>query len=329
MTRTAVPAAAPSADVGEPVDAALHEHLRHEFATRLQLRTRSVTQLYRGVLADSPQVLVVTTNERPLVVMYSARARPFSALAAACNAGAARASLGARAADRVVETLFTGALGGRTYSVHPLLHHTASTCPLWFVQRMALRRAVFGWLREVACSTRAIVVPQDGDRLLLDGLAAVDASPGMPCHVRQRSRQAAARLQHGAWVPSTCLMHGDLWKGNILLKGRGLNPGDFALIDWAGATLHGFPFVDLVCSADSLRAPPAQLLREMEWHASAMECDRQDACGYLLAWTGSLLRKHDAFPEHRIAELACSCLRSLDRAMSAHPGSSPAPGANA
>jgi hypothetical protein len=133
--------------------------------------------------------------------------------------------------------------------------------------------------------------------------------------IRNGAAQATERLDCGQWTPMHALAHNDLWKGNILLDPkspwRGAAFGRFAIIDWLGASVAGYPIYDLIRLAQSFKVSQRTLDREVRLHCSILGCELVDAGGYLAAALGNLGLHLEEFPEDRYVELADACWSTL------------------
>jgi aminoglycoside phosphotransferase (APT) family kinase protein len=98
-------------------------------------------------------------------------------------------------------------------------------------------------------------------------------------------------LESGAWQPRFVLMHGDLWRGNVMLPGRpramlrALRSGAFAVIDWGGSDPDGIPFFDLLRALDSFGASTSTARSYLHTYSATLELPITDAPKYLAsAW---------------------------------------------
>jgi hypothetical protein len=110
-----------------------------------------------------------------------------------------------------------------------------------------LRPAVFDWLFAAAEKTSSGMTREAALRSYGDPLEALAATTAANAAVRRAAADAFMRLQASSWVPRQCLMHGDLWYGNLMLKTRqGLMPrwaDRLTVIDWGGSRVDGYPLL--------------------------------------------------------------------------------------
>ena len=114
--------------------------------------------------------------------------------------------------------------------------------------------------------------------------------------VREGASAALGRLEARAWEPRFCMMHGDLWKGNVLLAPGYRRWNQFALIDWGASMVHGYAIYDLLRLAMSMGLSGRRLEREVSRHCKILGCDIIDAQSYLLASLGYIGMNLDQLP---------------------------------
>jgi len=138
---------------------------------------------------------------------------------------------------------------------------------------------------------------------------------------RDAARWAIGRVESGAWVPKQVLMHGDLWKGNILFRPSKSSIDDrewsdrFVVIDWAGSEIHGYALFDLVRFAESIALSVSNLRTEVARHCQLLGCDLGDAKSYLLAALGHIYINLEHFPLPSFISMSENCLATFERSM--------------
>ncbi len=291
----------------------------------------TVGLLYQGELADSSQIFIVRdADERPLgIVQLSAEAAPGMVARGMARAAAAAAMLGTASGRAVLLPLAQGRIDGRSYAVMPYCLPFASERWRWAAQRLRLGPVVLDWLHGVAARTAATVADRDIDVDFVQPVMRLRGLEGASARLVVACDEALARLTSGAWVPRHVLMHGDLWRGNLLLRpavGGAWPPRRapwaqrLAVIDWAGAQLQGHPFFDLVRVAQSLGLAPRRLRAEIDRHCALLACARIDAASCVLAAAGDILGELEQFPVHRLLGMAESTLRCVDAAIASASG---------
>lgn len=269
---------------------------------------------------SSGRYLLVDAAGRPVAFGFeSSRAAPGAVARDARNARRAHAHLGDEVGGAVLTATAEGDFEGTSIALYPACEPLASTRLAWLVQRPAIRRWAFGWLRAVAA--RTVRVPECENELTdrferpLEHLAALE---GLQPHMRRDAASALERLRSRRWRPRLVLMHGDLWKGNILerrsIDSHPSEPTTVAVIDWGTSEVDGYALFDLVRISQSLKVRRTQLRNEVATHLGALRCDPVDARGYVLAALGHRALNLEFFPFANFLRMAESCHATIREA---------------
>lgn len=249
------------------------------------------------------------------VVLCSSPAAPDMATRHATRARAARLALGPDLGRVILEPLWEGAVLGLSYVVMPFCQGLSESRVTWAAQRILLRAPVLDWLWSVAERTAAPVDPTTLDAAFSTPLCRLAAHPALGSRVRTAAQVALARLSDGVWTPRQVLMHGDLWKGNILIRPPGSERASwtsrFVVIDWPGSLPNGYGMADLVRVARSFGLGRRRLRAEIERHCGVLGCSTGDAPSHLLASLGHLSSNLEHFPPERFARLVETCYAAL------------------
>ena len=234
---------------------------------------------------------------------------------AMARARAARNALGETLGRVVIEPLAEGELAGRSYAILPYCRPLSDSRAVWAAQRALLRGPVLRWLRGVARQTQTGVGTDGYLKSFRDPLTQLAGLSELPEHLREQAKVALTRLENGEWQPRHVLVHNDLWKGNLLIE-VGAGPLDwrerFVVIDWPGSLQRGYPMVDLIRIARSLRLSARALQAELDAHCQILGCVRADARSNLLAGLGKLGMDLDQFPLEDYVDLVKGCVATLD-----------------
>lgn len=271
--------------------------------------------------ADAPGVFgIVDNSAQPrAVLLCSAPAFPDMVDRAMRRAAGARACLRDDEAAAVLVPLLEGRVRSMSYSVLRYCRPLSNRQPLWLLQRRMLRPRMLEWLYRVSAATLAPVDPaKRGQRFgePLDHLASLDA---LSAAVRTDARRAARRLADESWRPRHVLMHGDLWKGNILIdehrpdSSRKRWQDRFVVIDWPGSEREGHAVYDLMRLARSMNLGDAALRTEISRHCRLLDADPEDAMGYLLTALGHIGLHLEEFPMARYVRMVEACHDHLRR----------------
>ncbi|MBX3466625.1 MAG: hypothetical protein KF878_06975 [Planctomycetes bacterium] len=253
----------------------------------------------RGPLADSVTTLLVRDERgRPRGVVQCSASRAGGehldlVRREVARAATARAALGPRLGDVLLEPLAVVDDGERTYAAYPLCRPLPDARWRWLPVRARLRGPLLDWLYEAVRLTRREASPAEVVERFAAPLEAVARDPRLSAEVRSGARTALIRLETGRWRPAVALTHNDLWRGNVLRWPAGAwwrtrAPAlPFVLIDWRGSRVDGHALIDLLRLAESLRAPGRLLQRELERQCWALGCALDDARGNVLAALGA------------------------------------------
>jgi hypothetical protein len=278
-----------------------------------------VQRLSRGPHHDSATVFVVRERSGTpcAVVQCAAPGAPGMVARSMQRAHAAHEVLAALGERRVLLPLALGDAAGLSCALLPFCERLdGGRLRRWWDNRR-LRTPLFDWLHDIARLTRHDA-PEAACEPVLTMLA---QHPEVGDTLRQAAREALLRLSTGAWRPRHVLMHGDLWRGNVMLR-RGPEPWRerLVVIDWAGSRADGWPFFDLVKFAESIGARGAVLRTQVERHAVVLGCEVADARSALIMALAATLARLEHFPMVTFAAMGERTLGCLDIALG-RPGS--------
>lgn len=207
-----------------------------------------------------------------------------------------------------------GEVCGLSYAVWPRRRPLSKQRLILAIQKRVLAPSLFDWL--FAVSRVSATQPEDADKVNLGfavPLQSLTADARQPAAIREAAAKCLQRLADGLWTPRHCIQHSDFWIGNVLLGRGNSRPGAFRfhVIDWAGASLFGYPFIDLARLSMSVNAPATRRAAEFKRHCVAFGCDGEDAVGYVLCALGALGANLEHFPEENYVDL---CRRTVDYA---------------
>jgi hypothetical protein len=290
----------------------LHECVRPSVA-RLRQQGLQAYQIGKPRVPGSTSKYLAYDQQDRLtaVVICSAPEEPDVVSRAVARARLARLALGSLG-DIVLEPTRHGLIDGLSYAVFPYCCPLSGSRYTWRLQRVWIRPKVLKWLREATkatCYSPTIEEQEAGFRAPLENLASLTL---LPSAVRTSASLALRRLRDGLWVPKHCLMHGDLWKNNILLAPGRRRWERLVLIDWAGSLVRGYGIMDLLTVAPSMRLRGARLRSEVEAHCRILGCELIDARSNLLAALGYIEKHRGYFPWDRYEAMTIDLLQLLD-----------------
>lgn len=275
-----------------------------------------------GAVTDGTTVLLLRdlAGQSRAVVLCSAPSSPGMVERAMNRARQAKEILGTTIGAPILNSLLEGSVMGLSYAVLPYCKALSGYKPLWWIQRALLRRPIFDWLWHANERTVRDVDPAAVDQSFAEPLRRiVSQKPLLSDRLLAAAETAGERLLARKWTPRHVLMHGDFWKGNVLIRSADdaieqKNWRDrFAIIDWPGSEVRGYAMFDLIRMAQSMRLSSRRLRNEMMRHCHLLQCEPVDAMSYLLAALGHIFMNLEKFPIDRYAHMAESCFETLAR----------------
>jgi len=265
----------------------------------------------QGVADATLKMLIRDRSHRPrLVLLCSSPVAPDLVKRNVERAALAKQALGA-AGEAVLTASHAGEFNGISFAAFPYCTPLRDGWA-WRLQRCYIRPAVLRWLQD---ATAATVRPADVETIKSNftlPLEYLESLKPMPGAIREMAAGALKRLDHGSWLPHSCLMHGDLWKGNLLLSPHASDKPRFVVIDWPGSLLQGYGIYDLIRLADSLGVRGRKLHSHIASHCQLLQCDLTDSKSHLLAALAHIAMHLENFPLPRYISMSRHCLGVLD-----------------
>jgi hypothetical protein len=271
----------------------------------------------RGLVADEAlKIIFLSPKGKPTAfILYSSPRSPDLVARSMRRARQAKQLLGNDLGRVILSPLAEGEIKGLSYAILPYCNPLSNWAPIWRFQRLILRPALFKWLLEVTKHTVAGVEQAQAEEQFLQPLRRLVTLESISESIRAAANNAIKRLTAGTWKPRTVLMHGDLWKGNVLIGvtgSMGLKwKNRFAIIDWASSLPEGYAFFDLVRLAQSMNLRGRGFMKEVRMHCRLLDCEPSDAAGHLLSALGYLAESLEYFPLKRFAQMAELCFEFL------------------
>lgn len=301
----------------EQVTRALSEQIAEVTGVRSSELSLSILSLSEA--ADGTTVVSVADAQgrKRAVVLCSPSNSPDMVDRAMIMANKAKGLLGPQLGSRILDPLLRGRIDGASYAVLNYCKPLSNNAVLSRLQNSRLRPTVFDWLFQCAKESRSAAPSSSISMRFEERLLHLASMPALSNDLRHAAREAVERIHSGRWKPLHVLMHGDCWRGNVLIQ-----PADafnqrtpwaerFVLIDWPGAEIDGYAIFDIVRMAQSMRISFRQLADELNRHCKALECERSDATSHLLAALGNLGMSLEHFPVEQFARMAEACHATL------------------
>lgn len=270
----------------------------------------------KGVRDETLKLMVKDSNGHKIaVVLCSSPASPNLVARGAKNSHLAKDMLGAELGNQILTPSYQSDFEGVTYIIMryylPLSNHRL----LWYFEKAFLSPIVFRWLARMTKATVTKLNSSEIEQKFVIPLQHLIELDAITDRVRAEASQALARLESGQWQPCHVLMHGDLWKGNILLDQENKSQtGFFKIIDWAGSLIHGYAMYDLVRLGSSFKLTNMQMHQQIASHCQILNCDLIDARSHLASALAYLSMNLEDFPLDRFAKTGDHCFAALDNA---------------
>jgi hypothetical protein len=271
-------------------------------------------------VADATTVLLLrdSRGQPRAVALCSSPAAPDMVERAMNRARKAKEILGPIEGVHILEPWTEGKFGGLSYAVLPYCEQLSDSRYMWWMQRALLRRPLLNWLWGAnECSMRE-VTQRSLEARFVRPLQHIMSLARLSNLARVAARRAIESLDAGTWQPKYVLMHGDLWKGNILIRQTSATavdqarwPDRFVVIDWPGSESEGYPIYDLVRLTQSIRLGRRAFRREVERHCRLLKCQPPDTLSYLVAALGHIGTRLEHFPFERFVIMSETCVETL------------------
>lgn len=282
------------------------------------LTVRNVEPFCRkSSLADGTQKLLLRNDEgKPIAVAHWASPyAPNFVQEMIDRVNSAQQAVGPFLQSYILGPIGRGKVEGSSFGVFQYQRPLTDNKFLWPFQRAQITPHLLHFLQEVARVTQGSVPDSEIEANFALPLRHLSMMPEVPSEIRAAAGASLQRLEQGLWVPRYVLMHGDLWKGNVLLTQKQPPSPKFVLIDWAGSNVQGYAIFDLIRMADSFKVNPQRLAENLEAHCQILGCDIHDAKSYLLAAAGHLALNLGCFPVERFVHMLRTSVADLDTAL--------------
>lgn len=225
----------------------------------------------------------------------------------------ARTVLGNRLNWVLEPPIITGFFDGISWALFHINYPLSDRRIKWILQRNLLAPAILNWLAASLKKSWKKLPEKKISTLFNEPVQAMVNNGDFSTDIRKCASDALDSLESGLWNPLFCLSHNDLWKGNIMVPsgstdsdtGR-VHSGSFRVIDWAGSSVEGIPFFDLMKFCQSFQVPRYFTRKEILTHCRILDCNMRDARFYLIAALALLGQNLDQFPRSAYINLSHS-----------------------
>ncbi len=273
----------------------------------------------KGVKDETTKFLIKDQKGRKIAVaLCSSPASPKIVARGVESSRLAQQQVGSDLETHILGALCEKEVGGLSYAILPYCQPLSDSRLLWYAQRFLLRPCLFKWLTSVTEATVTQVNSDEIEENFIVPLQHLVELEMITDGVRAGALDTLERLAKSSWHPCHTLMHGDLWKGNVLIAPSSLGSLEnrpwkerFVIIDWPGSMIKGYGIYDLIRLAQSFKLGKKQLREQVNAHCQILDCEFTDARCHLLAALSYRGMYLENFPVSRFAKIADSCLKTL------------------
>ena len=270
----------------------------------------------KGVMDETKKLMVKDSmGHKIAVVLCSSQVAPKLLAREAKQSNLAKQLLEPELGNHILTPSYQGEFEGLTYIIMRYCLPLSDRRLIWYFQRAFLSPTLFKWLAQITSATVTELNSSQIEQEFVIPLQHLIELDPMTDRVRSGARLALARLESGEWQPSHVLMHGDLWKGNILLDLENKSQlGFFKIIDWGGSLIEGYAMYDLIRLGLSLKLRPMQMHQQIGSHCQILGCDLVDARSHLVSALAYRAMNLEYFPMDRFVTTADHCFAALEKA---------------
>ena len=255
-----------------------------------------------GFRPEDDSIIIISNDQFPNFVSEAVE-----------KAKAAAKNLEHRLRNHVLSPTITGHCGLHSYAFWPRHMAISDNRILKRFQILTVYQRTFQWLCDVAKTTQASVEPgEELTRQYTDPLTFLINQEYVPDAIKGIASDTLAALEDNSFHPVSILQHGDFWYGNILLEKSWpfpLNsPRSFFIIDWGGANIHGYPYVDQLRYLMSVGKRDKAIAHYLNLYSNRSDLSIEDILSYVCTYAGYLGMNRNEFPLDRYLKLIDSLL---------------------
>ncbi len=268
------------------------------------------------VIDQTDKFLITSSLGKKYFLIVSNPKFPLTVSDAISRLQDARSILGSRTQNVVEMPIHYGYWEGVSYALWLYSRPLSKNRFYLYAQKRLLIPKMANWLSSVAEETiQKDLTFEDLRNNFIEPLEILIAQPELGATLSRVGQIAIRRITAGDFRPVHVLQHGDLWRGNVLIEGpmELLNPlGDgFIVIDWGGARVSGYPFIDLLRFVMSFNLSPKKTAHHMNSMRNIIRCEPEDVVSYVVCSFGKLYQELNNFPRQNFINLCESAIRHL------------------
>lgn len=251
----------------------------------------------KGINGKDDAVFIVSNSDFPDFVQLAAKkAEKISTL------------VSAEVSSAILHPKFSGSIGKQSFSVYPMLLPISQNRLICAAQKYSIKKSVYKWIADLCISSqRSITSIDDMNEFYIKPLSYICEESQFSDAFRKAAERTMSSIKTKQFIPICCIQHGDFWLGNILLNRDwpkvNAYGNKFSVIDWGGANINGYPFIDLLrYTTSSTRSRPA-LFRNLQDYSRYCSIPPDKVIDYVCAGIGWLGLNRNEFPFDRYIHL--------------------------
>ncbi len=223
--------------------------------------------------------------------------------------------VGPRLSNNILRPSSTGIFRNRSYAFWPIKKIISNNKINRKIQIQSVHSQVFQWFCDMSSISRlAINSDVNLSRQYIDPLIFLVDKKYIPKSIKTIANVTLRALDTNNFVPVSVAQHGDLWHGNILLEKTWpyslCSPVPFFIIDWGGANVQGYPYVDQLRYLKSIDKGDRAVAKHLSIYSKCCSLSECDIVNYTCAYAGHLGMNRGEFPIDRYLALVSEMLES-------------------
>jgi len=271
---------------------------------------------FKTDVKDSPRIFRVNgiSPEYDSIIAISNTSFPNFVNYAVERTSEAANKLSPRLGKHILRPSTTGYAGTQSYAIWPRQQPISNNKFLRRAQLQTINKGVFQWLCDLSKYTQNPV--NSGEELnkwYIDPLMFLLRQECISNDIKRITSETLRSIETSVFRPVSVLQHGDFWYGNVLLKRYWpfslKSPSYFYVIDWSGANINGYPFIDGLRYFLSIGIGDPALKNRLNIYSDVTEVKIKEVLYYTCAYIGYLGVNRNEFPLDRYLDLAKKLFR--------------------
>lgn len=230
------------------------------------------------------------------------------------------ARLGETGARHIMTATAEHEVEGRSVAVYPYSRPMATGRISWVAQRRVVGPKLIRWLGQLGRQTsNALSDSEISERLLQPLSSVIEDQTDLDPRFQKASSDLVERLNSGKASGVAVASHGNIGRTHVRFgkpgttSGTGSSGNRFMVVDWDAGDMRGYPFVDLVRAATSLRVRKRVASDALNSMCTHLDVKPGDVAGYVAASLGHMRQNLNYCPPHLLSLLARTLAGELAR----------------